>query len=329
MRYYSRFLVLAILLGITIPVRSQAVFAPGSIWEFDGSDIGSSGPYSYYIELTATDKDSLFNGTSWQIMEWYSEFRQEFAVPVSVKEGHYLYRREGNHLVQAFKGDPTGERFHPWHVDAKVGDTLYYNIGGPFPITTLPHTEVIEVDTVFESGILVQQLTLVQTGYFNDTLVVQPWTGVLERQQSIFLNEHIGSELSIYPFVYNLVDIGHLQLTCFTFPDGTNVHYRQNCGKLINSLDPSDINGGASFFLFPNPFQDQLHLQWPQDIPFQVGARLVMTHPSGVVVYEDEVQDPGSQVYSLNLDHLPSSMYIIQIVQENGSPLWSSKVIKN
>ncbi len=211
-----RVLACCFLFSFSTNALCQFVFQPGSVWQFDGSDIGSSGPYSYYIELTATDKDSLFNGTSWQIMEWHSEFREEFAVPVSVNEGQYLYRREGNHLVQAFKGDPTGERFHPWHVDAAVGDTLYYDIyGGPFPITTLPHTEVIEVDTVFESGILVQQLTLVQTGFFNDTLVVQPWTGVLQRQQSIFVNEHIGSELSIYPFVYNLVDIGHLQAHLF------------------------------------------------------------------------------------------------------------------
>ncbi|MCF8238651.1 MAG: T9SS type A sorting domain-containing protein [Saprospiraceae bacterium] len=329
MRSCSRFLVLSILLGLTIQARSQAVFPPGSVWKFDGSDISFSGPYSYYIQLEATDKDSLFNGFSWQIMKWHSELKDGSSGPVSVKDGLHLYRREGIHLVQAFKGDPEGERVHAWHLDASVGDTLYYMDGGPLSTTTLPHTEVIDVDTVFESGFQVQQLTLVQSGYFQDTLVVQPWTGVLQRQQSVYVNEHIGDEFSIYPFIYNLVDIGHLQLTCFTFPDGTNVHYRQNCGKLINSIDPSDNESKSLFYVFPNPIQDQLYLHWPVEVPFQDGTRIILTNPSGVTVFEQEILDPHDQVFFVNLSHLPSSIYLLQVIQENGVPIWSSKVMKH
>lgn len=78
--------------------------------------------------------------------------------------------------------------------------------------------------------------------------------------------------------------------------------------------------GKPSLEVFPNPAQDEVYLKG-----LQSGQQLQLFNAMGRLVFETNIT---AELHVLNIANLPSSWYVLQILDEDGKPLHQQKLIK-
>ncbi len=300
----------------------QFVFPPESIWEFDHNQIVFSGPFEGYSRWEATDRDTLYKGQVWQVVNYFNTSKEYKATKIDTTSGELFLRKDSFWLAVAGLPEKNGDRDtfrHIWLLDGEnpgPGQIVY--TPGDFceetPIT------IQDVDTVDLMGHEVQRYTFVEWG---DTFSVYPYPGLIERKDKYMQHAYYGRELNLpLPEWFCVSDAGYSWLACFTFPNGTKWVNQPNCGKLISALE-NEIYG-QSWTLTPNPTVGITHLTGPGNSE-TLHLKLFTLTGTEAASFILPVQDGKCE---FDVTALPVGWYLLEIFAPNGMELARIPLIK-
>lgn len=243
-------------------LAAQYAFPPGSIWEFDHSQITMSGPFEGYSRWEATDLDTFYKGHVWQIISFFQVTEDIYTKELDTIQGDLFFRRDSLWLAGAGlpnKNDDRDTFRYIWWLDGEIpgpGQTFYtsghFCPGVPISILT--------VDTVEVKGHPVQRYSYLLE---EDTIWVYPYPGLVESSNSFFQHAHYGSAFHMpIPELMCVTDIGYVRLSCFTFPDGSKWMALSSCGEFPSTLDGEQTTN-TSWKLLPNPSSGLIRLLGP------------------------------------------------------------------
>ncbi|MBN8695456.1 MAG: T9SS type A sorting domain-containing protein [Bacteroidetes bacterium] len=96
-------------------------------------------------------------------------------------------------------------------------------------------------------------------------------------------------------------------------------NYVDTCGHIVSGVN--EITNYNSFFLYPNPAQSIINIEFENSISESYTLNIV--NVLGETVYFKQLNDPKLQI---SVDDFPSGIYIVQVQNEKG--IWSKKFIK-
>ena len=119
----------------------------------------------------------------------------------------------------------------------------------------------------------------------------------------------------------NVQTAGIIDTVSFANAGITGMQYGVCCSDTLSTVEVADLSENNNVSIYPNPFHDEVHIQWNMDI--QNGTIEVYDVFGKLIFIEDKISGIS---YQLKRNNMAKGIYIVQIKTEN-KIWWKGKVI--